>query len=147
MPEKFEGGTPPQERKEGEPTKKYQLLHNVAAGEYYVNEWTQEQLDDWENSGYRTQEGHYNEVGLYDTKEELEKAIEDLRGPDVFAVFEDRAAGEVYSSKEDNLTGNWRGSREGHANLVAEFDTQEEADKFVRERKAYYDKLVEERER
>lgn len=147
MPEKFEGTTPPQESKEKEPTQKYQLLHNVAAGEYYVNEWTEEELDDWENSGYRTQEGYYNEVGLYDSKEELEKAIEDLRGPDTFAVFEDRAAGEVYSSKEDNLTGNWRGSREGHANLVAEFDTQEEADKFVQDRKVYYDKLAEERER
>ncbi len=141
MSENMEGHTPPQESKEKESTKKYQLLYNVAAGEYYVNEWTQEQLDDWENSGYRTKEGYYNEVGLYDTKEELEKAIEELRGPDVFAVFEDRAAGEVYSRKENNLTGNWRGSREGHANLVAEFGTKEEADKFVKEKREFYDRL------
>jgi hypothetical protein len=147
MPEKFEGGTPPQERKEGEPKVKYQLLYDRAAGDYYVNEWTQEDLDDWENTGYRTQVGHYTETGLYDSKEELEKAIEELRGKPVWAVFENRAAGEVYSSQEDNLTGNWRGSREGHANLVQEFDSEEEAKKYVRERQEYYAKLAEEQER
>ncbi len=146
MPEKFEGDTPPQERKEGEPEVKYQLLYNAGAGDYYVNEWTQEDLDDWENSGCRKQYGHYNEIGLYDSKEELEEAIEELRGEPAWAVFEDRVAGEVYASQEDNLTGNWRGSREGRANLVQVFDSEEEAREYVREQQEYYDKLKEERE-
>ncbi len=147
MPEKFEGGMPPPERKEGEPKVKYQLLYNGPAGEYYVNEWTEEDLDNWEDRGVRNQYGHFNEVGMYDSKEELEKAIEELRGPKVFAVFEDVAAGVVYYSEEDNLTGNWKGSREGHANFVAEFDTEEEAEEYVRKRREYYNKLAEERER
>ena len=131
MKEKMEGATPPQESKEKEPEVKYQLLYNGAAGDYFVNKWTQEDLDDWEARGVRNQYGYYNEVGMYDSKEELEKAIEELRGKPVFAVFEDHAAGEVYYSQEDNLTGNWKGSREGHANLIAEFDTEEEAKKYV----------------
>jgi hypothetical protein len=145
MPEKLEGVTPPQESKEGEPKVKYQLLYDRAAGDYEVRDWTDEELDEWESSGYRTQYGHYTEVGLYDSKEELDKAIEELRGKPVFAVFEDRAAGEVFWSEEDNLSGNWRGSKYGHANCVAEFDTEEEAKEYVKKQREYYDKLAEER--
>jgi hypothetical protein len=143
MSSKFENYMSPSETKEQVSSqKKYQLLYDAPAGAYYVKEWTQEELADWENSGYRTQDDHYREVGLYDSQEELEKAIQELRGPKVFAVFEDQSAGEVYTTPEDNLTGNWRGSREGHANLVAVFENQEEAEKFVEERRAYYERLA-----
>ena len=135
-----EAGTASAENKETEKVK-YQLMYNAAAGEHEVNKWTQDQLDNWEESGYRTQEGYFNEVGIYDSKEELDRAIKELEGEPVFAVFENGAAGEVYSSEENNLTGNWRGSREGHANLVAEYKTKEEADQHVEERKKYFDSL------
>ena len=114
--------------------KKYQLLYNTAAGEYYVKEWTQQEIEDWETSGYSLQEGHYSQIGLYDSEEALKKAIEELKGPDIFAVFENRPAGIIYSSKEDGISGNWRGSREYPASLIAEFDSQEEADQFIKER-------------
>jgi len=127
------------------PKVKYQLMVNAAAGEYKVNEWTEEELEDWENSGYRTQEGHYTEVGLFDTQEELDVAIEEEKGEPVFAVFENGPAGEVHWSQEDNLSGNWRGSREGHANLVDEFKTQAEAEKDVAKRREYFDSLLEEK--
>ena len=138
MVEKFSNK---KENREQEPGIKFQLMWNNAAGDYYVNKWTQDELDDWENSGYRNQEGHYAERGLYDSAEKLEKALKELKGPPVFAVFENRAAGEVYSSEENGLSGNWRGSREGHANLIATFDTQEEADAYVKERREYFDGL------
>ena len=125
------------------PRVKYQLMVNTAAGEYRVNEWTEEELEDWENSGYRTQEGHYTEVGLFDTQEELDAAIKEEEGEPVFAVFENDPAGEVYWSEENNFSGNWRGSREGHANLVDEFKTQAEAEKDVVRRRKYFDSLLE----
>ena len=118
------------------PVKKYQLLYDAASGEHRVEEWTQDEIDDWENSGYRKCNGHFDEIGLFDSEEELEKAIEELKGQDVFAVFEDKAAGKIYWAKENNLSGNWRGSKHGHATLIQEFDTQEEADAYVKKQRA-----------
>ena len=109
----------------------YQLLYNRAAGDHTVRVWSEDDLDDWQNSGYRTQDGFYNEVGLYSSEDELNKAIEKLKGKSVFAVFINRGTGECWWSKEDNLSGNWRGSRERFANCVLECETQELAQAFV----------------
>ena len=67
------------EKREGEPGIKYQLLWNNAAEDYRVKKWKEETLDfdgdGWITAGYRNQEGHYTEYGLYDSREELEKAL------------------------------------------------------------------------
>lgn len=58
------------------PMIRLQLLYNHAEQDrdcFMVKTWTTEQLDDWERSGYRTQDGHYTEIGLFDTEDELEK--------------------------------------------------------------------------
>lgn len=120
--------------------KRYQIMYNSGAGAYYINEWTDDQLENWESSGYRTQEGHYTEFGLYNTKEELKIGLQELRGKTVFAVFEDSAAGDVFWSAEDNVSGNWRGSKYGHASLIGEFDTQEEAEILVRLSKEFFER-------
>jgi len=110
----------------------YQLMVNSAAGDYYVTEWTQSELDNWSGAGYRTQEGHYNEYGLYDTKEELNKAISGFAGKNVYAVFYDGSAGDAFVSEENNLSGNWKGSKYSPYSFVKVFDNQEEAKKYAR---------------
>ncbi len=107
----------------------YQLMYNNAAGEHRIILCSKEDVDNWEVSGYRLQKGYFSEVGLYETEAELEEAIEELRGPVVYAVFENRPAGEGFISEEDNLTGNWRGNKYGYSSLIAEFPARKAAEK------------------
>lgn len=101
----------------------YQLMYNNAAGEYYTNNFDTEE----EALDMPSQAGYFNEIGIFSDKE-IDKAIEDLRGPTVYAVFENRAAGGGFISEEDNLTGNWRGSKYGYSSLIAEFPAREAAE-------------------
>ncbi len=101
--------------------KYYQLFYNNAAGEYYTNQ------ADTEEEASNPPLSYFNEIGIFSDKE-IDKAIEDLRGPTVYAVFEDRSAGEGFISEEDNLTGNWRGSKYGYSSLIAEFPAREAAE-------------------
>lgn len=107
-------------------------MYNNAAGEHSVRTWTEEELEDWQQSGYRTQDGHFREYGLYASEEELETAIADLRGPTVFCVFENRPAWEAFISEEDGLSGNWRGSKYGHFSLTGEYDDREDAENHLK---------------
>ena len=117
---------------------KYQIMYNNAAGEHYVNKYTEEEWDNWEESGVRNQEGHYSEIEVCNSQEEVDKFLEEFRGETVFAVFEDRPAGEVFMSEEDCLSGNWRGSKYGYSNLVAEYNNREEAEAHVQRSKEYF---------
>ena len=71
------------------PEVKYQLLYDPAKKDdecFMVKTWTQAELDDWERAGYRNQDGHYTEVGLFDSEEEMEKEkqrILESRGKEV----------------------------------------------------------------
>lgn len=71
------------------PEVKYQLLYDPAKQDYecfMTKTWTAEELDNWEKAGYRTQDGHYTEVGLYDSEEEMEeekRRIMESRGPEM----------------------------------------------------------------
>jgi len=82
MSEFKEGGAPTPQEKEQEPNTKYQLLYDRALkwddGAIRVAEWTEDELENWEESGYRRDDGHFTEVGLYDSQEELDEAIEEL---------------------------------------------------------------------
>lgn len=111
---------------------KYQLMYNNAAGKHWVRTWVEEELEDWEQSGYRTQDGYYTEWGLYNSKEELEKAVVDLRGPTVFCVFEDRSDWEAFISEENKLSGNWKGSKYGYYSLAGEYNDREAAEKHLK---------------
>ncbi len=53
----------------------------------------------------------WERIGEYTTQAELDQAIEKLRGEPVFAVFENSGACEIFWTQEDNLTGNWRGTK------------------------------------
>lgn len=73
-------GVPPEDVTEN-PFIKYQLLYNVAELDdncFMTAKWTEAELDDWERSGYRTQDGHFTEVGLYNSEAELEKAKKEI---------------------------------------------------------------------
>ena len=62
--------------------KHYQLLYDNAKQWpdcITIKEWTPEELRDWKSSGYRKGDGYYTEIGLYETQEELESAIEKLK--------------------------------------------------------------------
>ena len=62
--------------------KHYQLLYDNAKQWpdcITIKEWTPEELKDWKSSGYCKNDGHYTEIGLYGTQEELESAIEKLK--------------------------------------------------------------------
>lgn len=106
---------------------KYQLMYNQAAGEMAINEFK-----NWPDSTYQQTEGYFTEYGLYDSEKDLDEAIKKLQGKPVFAVFENKAAGRAYWAKEDNLSGNWRGSKHAPYTLIDEFDTQKEAEKRVK---------------
>jgi hypothetical protein len=51
---------------------------NSVDRKWYVNKWTQKQLNDPEVSGYKKQEGGFEEVGLYNTPEDLSLAEHSL---------------------------------------------------------------------
>jgi hypothetical protein len=74
---------------------------------------------------------HEDFVGEFETIEEAEEAYEQLRGKPIFAVFWNNGAADGYVSQEDNLSGNWRGSRDGHYTCVAEQENQADADKVL----------------
>ncbi len=120
---------------------KYQLMYNNAAGEHYVNQWTDEDIENWCESGYRLQEGYSRQVALCSSKDELEKQIRELAGEPIYAVFENRAAGEVFVSTEDGISGNWRGSKYGHFNLVSEYSSPEGAESNAQSRREYFASL------
>lgn len=71
---------------------------------------------------------HENYVDEFDTLAEAEAAREELRGQTVYAVFWNRGEARGYVSAEDNLSGNWRGSRDGFYSCVSEHETQESAE-------------------
>lgn len=79
MRENLQNTIPLQEGKEKEPIVKYQLMCNSAERRWYVNTFTEEQVQDFESHGYVTQEGDFKEVGRYDTPEQLSRAESDLR--------------------------------------------------------------------
>jgi hypothetical protein len=113
----------------------YQVMYNNAAGDYYVNQWTEKE---WQADTIRNQEGHFSEVAICRSEAELEALIQEIRGPVVYAVFENRAAGEVFISEEDNLSGNWRGSKYGHFSLIGTHNTREEAEVQAQSSREYY---------
>lgn len=104
---------------------KYQLMVNGAAGDYYINSWTEEE---WE-AGIRNTEGFYNEVAVYDSKKELEKGIEDYRGEKRFVVYTSLEG--AFYTEEDNFSGNWKGSKYPYATYYGDYNTKEEAKKIV----------------
>lgn len=114
------------EKQETEPETVYQLMYDSPAGEYYVNYWTREEYDN-DSDRIRWQEGHFSTVGFYLSREELDKAIDELRGEVRYAVFRNYLTGEVFITKEDGISGNWRGSKRSPANYVDDFATYEEA--------------------
>ena len=121
----------------------YQLLYNNGAGKYEVKKWSTWEYDNWERSGYRVQYGHMTEVGLFSDSLELEEAISELAGPDVWAVYYNVASGEGFVSIENGVSGNWRGSKHGHYSLIAEYnaakhpDAEELAYAHLRSRRGY----------
>lgn len=113
----------------------FQLMYNNAAGDYYVNSGNEED--------FSRQEGYFSEVGFFRSREELDEEIERWRRETtVYAVFENNAAGEVFMSAEDALSGNWRGSKYGYFTLVIEYETKEEAESHVARTREYYRQLA-----
>jgi len=119
----------------------YQLMYNNAAGEHYVNEWTTDQIERWRSSGYRLQEGHFREIALCSSEDELEEQIRELAGATIYAVFENGPAGEVFVSEENGISGNWRGSKYGYFSLGGEYSSQDAADQDAQERQEYFASL------
>ena len=119
----------------------YQIMVNWAAGDYYVNKYTSQQWENWQENGIRSQEGHYNEVSICFSQEEVEIELEGLKGKTVYAVFEDSPSGNVFDSEENNLSGNWRGNKYGHFSCIAEYKYREDAELHVKELREYYHNL------
>lgn len=107
---------------------KHQLLVNEAAGKYKTKQWSDEDVKNWRESGYSAFDGHFTEVGLYDTPKQLQEAIEEQAGPTVHAVFFSQSSGEGFVSEENNLSGNWRGTKYPGHGLMGEYPTSEETD-------------------
>lgn len=120
----------------------YQLMYNNAAGDYYVNKWTTDQIERWRSSGYRLQEGHFREIALCSSKDDLEGQIRQLAGETIYAVFENGAAGEVFVSEENGISGNWRGSKYGYFSLVGEYSSREGAEKDAQSRQESFTNLA-----
>lgn len=106
----------------------WQLLYDRAAGEHMVQWWTLDQWENWQESGVRNQYGHFSEWAHGTDEAALEKEIEAMRGPTIWAVYFNRPAWEGFVSAEDGLSGNWRGSKYGHFDLVAEYSEAEHLD-------------------
>ncbi len=98
----------------------YQLMYDSAGGRYKVNRL--------EDENRETNDSHFREYAFCENLALVNKAVQELQGPIIYAVFEDCAAGTGFISAEDNLSGNWRGSKYGHSSLVAKFDTREAAE-------------------
>lgn len=99
----------------------YQIMYDNA-GEVSVCELT---WDTVETGEYSTHSGHMTQYGpLLNTQEQVDAALADLRGPDIFAVFVDRAAGTAFYSRENNCSGNWRGSKYAPAVCVYEYASE-----------------------
>lgn len=99
----------------------FQLLYDYGAGEYRVRE-----LMGWETEPPLSQDELLIEVGVYNSKKELNAAIEDLKEKLIFACSD-----EWFISKEDNCSKNWRGSKHDPFTFIRIFDTREEAEKYV----------------
>lgn len=65
------------------PKMRYQLLFDNARrdddGAFDVRSWTPAQIEDWEESGFRNQYGHYNVVGIFDSMQDLNKELKRIR--------------------------------------------------------------------
>lgn len=112
----------------------FQLLYDYGAGEYRVRELMRWETEPPYSDNYLIQDyGFFNEIGVYDSKKELHAAIEDLKGKPVFACFHDTASDEWFVSEEDDCSGNWRGSKYDPFTCVKEFDTREEAERYIKQ--------------
>jgi hypothetical protein len=80
MPERFKGNMPPQEHKDRETSPKWQLLFSEQQGGHFVNKWYPDELKKRPNPEDRLiDEGGWEEIGLYDSTDELDKAIAELQ--------------------------------------------------------------------
>lgn len=121
----------------------YQVCYNNAAGEGWIQPWTNEDWENWDTAGVRNQYGHFNVIGEFKSKAEAEAALEELRGDPVFVVFDNGPAGEAFVSEEDGLSGNWRGSKYGHFSNVGEYREAADAEAHKQRLEEYYLRLKE----
>jgi hypothetical protein len=76
---------------------------------------------------------HFNLAGEFKTikaaREEVGRIIAEST---VYVVFFDDTANTGFVSEESDLSGNWRGSRDYPFRCVAEFDTEAEAEDYLK---------------
>lgn len=108
-----------------EGTDEYLVIENPPAGEVQIVH-----ADNYTRNRYP----HWHVVYEADTYEEAEEYIEERKRSTIrYAVYFNRPAGEYMITEENDYSGNWRGSKYGHFTFQADFETYEEAEKYVEE--------------
>lgn len=93
----------------------FAVVQNIAAGTARI-------LEQGEQRDF-----HEDFVNEFETRELAQVELDLMRGEPIWVVFFNNAAHDAYVSKEDYLTGNWRGSRDYPYNIFGEYPTEAEA--------------------
>ena len=93
----------------------YAVVQNRAAGTGRI-------LEDGEYRKF-----HESFVSEHKNREDAEKALDALAGPDIWVVFWDVGRDSGFFEKHNNLSGNFRGSMHPHATVCGEYKTRDEA--------------------
>ena len=102
--------------------KSYALYINNAGGSYEIIEY-----ELWEEIP-RDRPYHYSLVDVFKTEEDAKAYVEEIKKETTcYAVFYDSARGEGFVSEEDDLSGNWQGSKYGYSTYMGNYGTEEEA--------------------
>jgi hypothetical protein len=96
------------------------LWINRPSGEYEITD-SPERFD-----------AHFDLVDEYDSEEDARDAVWQIKSNStVYAVFFDGSTNRGYVSREDDLSGNWRGSRDYPYWCMAEFISEDEAEAYL----------------